>query len=745
MSNERQAKITTPLGEDLLLLHMSGQEALGRMFHYQVSLRGQKEDIDPNAIIGKAVCVEVETEDDESRYFHGFVSRFSQQGRSTNYANYSADIRPWLWFLTRNSDCRIFQEMTVPDIIKEIFDIHGFSDYEFRLNSGYRTWEYCVQYRESDFNFVSRLMEQEGIYYYFLHKEDKHTLVLTEGYSGHDAIAGESEIAFHHSDTGVRHGERSISNWASSCELQPGTYALKDYDFKKPKSDLSANRAIPREHANANYEIYDYPGEYTETSDGEQYALARIEELHANFAQVGADTDARSMSCGGLFTLAEHPRDDQNAEYLVTEAQYDVAVNDYSSAEAEAQEPFQCSFAAILSSSNFRSQRTTAKPAVQGPQTAKVVGPAGEEIFPDEFGRVKVQFHWDRYGESNENSSCWIRVGQTWAGPGFGSQFIPRIGHEVIVDFLEGDPDRPLITGVVYNADNMPPYSLPGSKTQSGIKTRSSPGGSAANCNEIRLEDKAGSEEFYVQAEKDYNQVVKNNRTESIGVDRSLDVGNDKSESVGNDRTENITNNNSLTVGNDETISIGANETITVGANHAESIGADKSLEVGGNHSESIGSNMSVNVGSNLTETVAINYAETVGVAMELTIGAAFTETVGAAKIQSIGAAKSVNVGANSSENIGSNKSVSTGGNLSVSVGGSHSEKTTKDYSLNAKKVTINADEEISIVTGKASITMKKDGTFNINGKNVDLTASGKMNAKASKNLTMKGKKILQN
>ena len=551
MPSERQVSVTTPLGEDLLFLHMSGEETLGRMFRFELSFRGQSDDINVNAILGETVCVQLDMEDNSSRYFHGYVTCFSQQGSSANYASYTADIRPWLWFLTRNADCKIFQEQKVPDIIKAIFDHHGFSDYKFDLSASYRAWEYCVQYRETDFNFISRLMEQEGIYYYFTHEKDKHVMVLTDGSQGHTKIPGEATIAFHESDIGLRRGKRSIANWGATCEIQPSAYALRDYNFTKPKSDLSSNRSIAREHAMAKFEIYDYPGEYNETSEGEQYALMRIEELHTQFAQVNAETDARSMMCGGLFTLSEHPREDQNKDYLVTEAHYDITANDYTSGGAMQDDPFRCSLGAILSTTPFRSQCNTPKPAVQGPQTAKVVGPAGEEIFPDEYGRVKVQFHWDRYSESNENSSCWIRVGQVWAGPGFGAQFIPRIGQEVIVGFLEGDPDRPLITGVVYNADNMPPYSLPGSKTQSGFKTRSSPGGAAANCNEIRLEDKKGSEEFFVQAEKDYNQVVKNNRTESIGVDRALDVGNNKTETVGNNRSETIGNDNSLTIATD--------------------------------------------------------------------------------------------------------------------------------------------------------------------------------------------------
>jgi type VI secretion system secreted protein VgrG len=364
---------------------------------------------------------------------------------------------------------------------------------------------------------------------------------------------------------------------------------------------------------------------------------------------------------------------------------------------------------------------------VRGTQTAIVVGPAGEEIYPDKYGRVKVQFHWDREGKRDENSSCWIRVAQVWAGAGWGGMYIPRIGHEVIVDFLEGDPDRPIIIGCVYHGANMPPYPLPDEKTKSVIKSDSSLGGGGSN--EIRFEDKKGKEEIYLHGQKDLTIAIENDKNQTIGHDESLLVKNNRKKTVGVNQSE----------------SIGSNKTIKVGSNHTESIGANMVLNVGANKTESIGGNETRTVGSTKTETVAINTAETIGAAKELTIGglyqvsvgAAMNETVGAAKAEEIGAFKAVVVGGNSTEKIG--------GSMSVDVGKDLSEKVAKTHSLKAKKVMIEAEDEIGLKTGDATLILKKDGSIMIKGKDMAVKASGKINAKADKDIVLKGQKIQEN
>jgi type VI secretion system secreted protein VgrG len=511
----RMITVSTPLDDGVLRFHkMSGSEELGRLFVYELELLSTEPDIAFADVVGQPMTVSVVLPGGSTRYFHGFVTRFSQIGRTEPYTRYHATLRPWLWFLTRTAQCRIYQEMAVPDIIKEIFGDRGFSDIQDNLNGSYRTWEYCVQYRETDFNFVCRLMEQEGIYFYFTHEEETHTLVLADGYSSHEATEGFETVAFlDQQEEGVEGYEDCINSWQLHQEIQPGAYALTDYDFTKPKTDLMVQSVVSRDHDKSDYEVYDYPGEYLENADGDAYVQARIQELQAQHERVRGTGTVRGLGTGALFTLSGYGREDQNREYLITATSYQLEMDIHrSAASAELLRPFSVAITAIDAQQQYRSPRITPKPVVQGPQTAVVTGPSGEEIWPDEYSRIKIQFPWDRLGESDENSSCWVRVSQNWAGKNWGGMFIPHIGQEVIVEFLEGDPDRPIITGRVYNADNMPPEDLPGSKTQSIIRDH---GG-----NEMIMEGADGSQFIHLR-QTCGNEVLMNAPTPDIHVKQS--------------------------------------------------------------------------------------------------------------------------------------------------------------------------------------------------------------------------------
>jgi type VI secretion system secreted protein VgrG len=420
----------------------------------------------------------------------------------------------------------------------------GFSDIEDRLSGGYRTWTYCVQYRETYFNFVSRLMEQEGIYYFFLHERGKCTIVLCDSRSKHDPYRDYDQIDFISDSRGSAVLER-ISEWTVEKRIRPGKFAHVDYNFKKPSTSLMSIEEDQKSHARADYEIYDYPGEYLEKADGDKYAKVRMEELAYSHESCSGQTDSRGICTGYLFSLARHTRRDLNREYLVTSIDYHVAAESYETSGGS-DERCVCFFTVIPGSVQFRPERITPKPIIQGSQTAVVVGPSGEEIYTDEHGRVKVQFHWDRQGKRDQDSSCWIRVSQLWAGANWGAMFIPRIGQEVVVDFLEGDPDRPIITGRIYHGENKPPYSLPDEKTKSTIKSDSSLGGGGFN--ELRFEDKKGDEEVYLHAQKNMTVRVENNRSTSIGASDSLSIGGNRSMSVGEDETNTVTKNWSRTV-----------------------------------------------------------------------------------------------------------------------------------------------------------------------------------------------------
>jgi type VI secretion system secreted protein VgrG len=735
---ERTAEVTSSVEDvEFLFRRMEATEELSRLFEYELEVLSEDHAIKLEDVVGQNVTVRLNVRDDEERYFNGYVSRFGHVGAVGKFGLYRATLRPWLWFLTRTSDCRIFQEKSVPDIIKEICNENGYSDIEDGLSESYRKWIYCVQYRETDFNFLSRLMEQEGIYYYFKHEDGKHTLVLADAHSSHELCPGYEEVPFYTQAEGDLMELDHIYEWSVQQEFQACAYALCDFDFERPRSDMKVRTKASREHPMADLEIYDYPGVYCEPGckaeqftsrdfidTGEFYAQSRINEMQSKYEHATGRGNARGLYAGGLFELTDCPRDDQNREYLIISATHEIQVSEYETmgkGDEVADEAYACDLTAMDSKQVFRSPRVTPKPVVQGPQTAVVVGPSGEEIWTDKFGRVKLQFHWDRYGKADENSSCWVRVAQVWAGKTWGGIQIPRIGQEVVVEFLEGDPDRPLITGRVYNGDNLPPYKLPDNQTQSGMKSRSTKSGGGGNFNEFRFEDKKGEEELYLHAEKDHTNITENDRSEDVGHDRSLHVANDKSEAVDN--------NKSIEIGVNHEESIGSNKKLSVGVNHDETIGANKTLKVGANHGENIGGNMTLTIAQMLTESVGVNYAETVGAAMQLTVGAAMTETVGANKSQT--------VGKNKSEDVGGSKTVSVKKDLSEKVDGKHVEQVTKEYGLAAKKIVLEAKDEVTIKTGRATIQMKKNGDITINGKKITVKGSG--------DVVMKGKKILQN
>ena len=524
----RGLKIDSPLGEDLICTSFSGQETLGRLFDYRLDLHSLNRDIQFQDIVGQRVTVTMELPDGE-RHFDGYVTEFRYTGTVGQYASYQAAVKPWLWFLTRTADCRIFQNQKVPDIIMSIFGDNGMSDFKDRLNDSYREWVYCVQYRETDFNFISRLMEQEGIYYYFEHIKGKHTLVLADGLGAHDTYPGYEVVPYFPPDPNAALRERDhIQEVTFTQAIVPGKYAIKDFDFEKPKVDLTAKLSASRPHAYPiqNPEIFDYPGEYVEVGDGETYVDKKLQELQAQHERVNASGSARGMCAGCVFTLEDYPRGDLNKEFLILSVMHVIKSTVLETSDSAGAEDFYtCQLEVMDSSQQYRSERITPKPIVQGPQTAIVVGPAGEEIHCDDYARVKIQFHWDRYGKDDENSSCWVRVSQLWAGKKWGGIHIPRIGQEVLVSFLEGDPDQPLITGRVYNADNMPPYDLPANKTQSGIKSRSTKEGRPKDFNEFRFEDKKDKEEIYLHAEKDLTTVVENHEHRTTYNTRKSIVG----------------------------------------------------------------------------------------------------------------------------------------------------------------------------------------------------------------------------
>ena len=580
---ERAIEVTSSLGTDVFLFRrMVVTEALGRPFEADLEILSRDDTIRLEDVLGQDMTISLELPNSETRYFNGLVSRFSYVGDLERLGLYHATLHPWLWFLTRTADCRIFQEETVPDIVKAVFREHGYTDFEEALNQTHRVWDYCVQYRETDFNFVSRLMEQEGIYYYFKHEDGRHILVLSDSYNSHQRFQGYERVPYFPLAADAIRERDHISGWLVRQEIQSGICALNDFDFTRPKADLTVNASVAREHRYSEFELYDYPGEYADTEDGNTYARLRIEELHTQYEVVEGQGNARGLAAGYLFELTGYPRVDQEREYLIVSATHALESDEYASTvSAGSQTIYTCSFTAIDSKQPFKPTRSTPKPIVQGPQTAMVVGKSEEEIDTDKYGRVKVQFHWDRNGQSDEHSSCWIRVAQIWAGNRWGGMYIPRIGQEVLVDFLEGDPDRPIITGRVYNADSMPPYDLPANKTRSTIKSNSSKGGGGSN--EIRFEDKKGEEQFFVHAEKDMDKRVKHDLREFVGNDQHIIVKANQKQLIEADKHEHVQGSNRGKVDGDLSLEIGGKRDEKVGTIYAVDAGQEIHLKGGMN------------------------------------------------------------------------------------------------------------------------------------------------------------------
>ena len=707
---ERLATVTSTLGKDVLLFRrMKAHEALGRMFRFDLELVSKESDIKFEDAIGQPMTVELQLGGDKSRFFSGLVTRFAQVGTSGRLAKYEVTLRPWLWFLTRTSDCRIFpkkeeaKKMSAPKIIMEVFREHGFTDFEDHLQESYKDREHCVQYRESDYDFVMRLMEDEGIYFYFRHEKDKHFLVLCDSYSSHDKISGYEKVPYFPRGNKEARERDHLFEWNICKTVQTGICALSDFDFELPKKNLEVKSSVGREHSHSKFEAYDYPGGYVDPADGEKdgkqndkdlkeayekFAKTRIEERQARHEELRGAGNARGLTAGALFELTDHPRKDQGGrEYLIVSVSHDVRGDDFASGggEGEGGEPYSCSIKAIDAKQPYRPARVTAKPVIRGPQTAIVVGKQGEEIWTDQYGRVRVQFHWDRYGESDEKSSCWVRVAQAWAGKQWGGIHIPRMGQEVIVEYLEGDPDRPIITGSVYNGDNLPPYELPANQTQSGIKTRSTKEGTDENFNEIRFEDLKGEEQVFIHAEKN----------------QDLEVENDETHWVGHDRTKKVDNDETITIGN------------------------DKAVDVANNHKETVGGTQTVTVKKSRTDSVSENE--------ERTVSGNRTRSVGKDETISIAATQKVSVDKNRSAAIAKDDGLSVGGNLATSVSKNAETTVTNNYSLDAKKIVIEAGTEISLKTGSASIVMKKNGDITINGKKINIKGSGDVIIKGSK------------
>ena len=556
----------------LTFASMCGQETLSELFSYTIQLKtpdklnigyfAPSSNLPLKPMVGKDLTVAIELEGGDKRYISGLVTAARVVGHQGRGVVYELRLEPWLELATRTSDYKIFQDKSVVDILDEVLGEYPF-EMEKRLTETYPKRNFQVQYGETDYDFLQRLMQEFGIYYFFEHSEGSHKLVLVDAIGSHKPCPGSPSVSFH--QQGLKLDKEFIDTIAAKESLRTGKWVLDDFDFKKPKAKLTSIVAKPRETGHPDYEHYEWPGDYFDKSEGEFLTKVRMEAQKSLGSRVYGSGTIRTLVTGCTFNLENCPTVDANREYLIIDSSFMIQDNGEHSSQGQ-EFVYGTSFELLPTSEVFRPQRTIKKPHTHGPQSAIITGPAGEEIWTDKYGRVKVQFLWDRYGKWDENSSCWIRVSQPWAGKGFGGIQIPRIGQEVIVDFKNGDPDLPIITGRVYNADTMPPWGLPGSKTQSGMFSHSI-GGGPANANALRFEDKPGQEELWLHAEKDQRIEVNNDESHWIGNDRSKTIDHNETIRVANDRTASIGHDCSRAVKNDEQVTVGKNKTTMVGEN----------------------------------------------------------------------------------------------------------------------------------------------------------------------------------
>jgi type VI secretion system secreted protein VgrG len=653
-------QVTTPLGPDALALErLEGEEHVSAPFHLRLSLSASKP-VDATRLLGKAACVTLIDGDGNKRYLNGITTRFAQTGDVC-----AAELRPWLWLLSLFSDNRIFQAKSVPDIVTAVFSGAGFTDYRNDLRHTYKPLDYCVQYRETNLAFVSRLMESAGIFYFFEHTDSAHTLVLGDDPASFQDCENAASLAYLPLGApGDWLSDLRVNSVACESEVAVQSYLTDDFNFTVPATNLSATTG------DGTRRVYDYPGGYDTVADGEDLAKRRMDALSAvGEKRVRGESPVRGLRAGGAFTLTGHPDKTLNARHALRTVTHMAARREYAN-----------SFVAFPAATPFRPPLVTPPPRIGGSQTAIVVGPSGKEIYTDKYGRVKVQFHWDQQGKNDENSSCWIRVAQTWAGVNWGAFTLPRIGQEVVVTFLDGDPDRPLITGCVYNGDNPVPYALPEDQTKTVLKSNSSEGGGGSN--EFTLEDKKGSEQIYVHAQKDLVVDVLNDQTVTITQNRgvTLSQGNDTLTISEGNRTATISKgNDSLTVaeGNrtvaiskgNETLSVQGTRGVTVTGAETHTNKANFTQSVSGNFSQSVSGNFTLSVDGDITIKASGALTLQSGTGLTITAGTALTASAGTTASVKAGTGLTLQSSTSFTLQGGASGTINGGGMLSVKGG----------------------------------------------------------------------------
>ncbi|VEJ56327.1 type VI secretion system Vgr family protein [Pragia fontium] len=726
------------------------EEELSTLFKLEITAASNDASLNMDGQLLQNASFTVKVDGEVKRTVNGLVAAAHQGESGFDRTYYHFIIRPELWLLTLTQDNRIYHFKSVPDIISELLQKHNVRA-DSKLMDYHKAWEYITQRNETDYDFFCRLAAEEGIVFWF----EENQMFYSDSRTG--MMGGEALIYNAHTQSANR--ESVVHKLRYGATMQPNAVHLKDYKFSHP--DVGLDTKAKASGKLPSYTIYESYGRYDDDGVAQQYAKYRLEAHQANSASGQAESNCFQLMPGKIFTISEHPNDAINSNWQIVKIVHRGSLpqsvgNESSSGERVATLTNQFSF--IPGSIDWRAPFIS-KPTVYGNETATVVGPAGEEIYVNEYGEVKVHFHWNKYDAADEKASCWVRAGQGWNGDGFGFMAIPRIGTEVIIAYLNGDIDQPIIVGTVYNGKNAPPVSLPAKKTRMTIRSQTHKGD---GFNEIGLEDESGQEEFYMHAQKDmnvdvlndkgvhvindHNENVDNNQTMVVGVDQKLNVGNNQDGTIGVDQTLDVGNNQTNTIGNNQDSTIGVDQRWTIGSNQTNTIGVDQTTSIGSNQTDTIGANRSANVGGNDTLTVMGNQAETIAIAKAETIGAAKALSIGGAYQITVGAAMNTTVGLTQTSEVGINKTMMIGKDYKQTVGKNKTSVIAQNTSMKSgKHIKINAGDTFTIICGKSMLKMEKSGKITLNGKELAVKTSAKQTYTASGNIKMKGKKILDN
>lgn len=718
---ERTLQIQSPYGKGMAIKTLQGEEGISQLYQFELTLTSKDPNLG-NSGIGQPLTISIDTEQ-TIRYLSGIITDFGylhEDPDELDYHLYTCTVRPSLWYLSQRIDSRVFVDKTVLDIAAIILGEMGIT-YQNNCQNGYRTYGHSTQYQETSLDYLSRLFEQEGIYYYFEHSAGTHTLILADNNGQQSPILGKTTLPYHSKYIAAGTPDQAyIDTWQHTDHLNTKQVSVNDYNYQMAKTKLTASGQT-HSLGGQSTEQYDFYTNFKNPGQADHYKTVRTEDHKAHSQTITASGNVLTIAPGYTFSLERHPHQASNSEYLITQAHYDFQEAGHTTGQDLSH--YRIDFNAIPKAYQYRAPRHTPKPRMLGTQAAIVTGPAGEEVYTNEYGDIKLQFHWDRYGPMNEKSSDWIRVIQGSAGGSFGSINTPRIGEEVLVDFINGDSDRPIVVGRLYNSSNPPPWGFPAAAKKSGIKSKSfnSP---LSNFNELMFDDTASNELVNFQAQKDLTSLIKHDETRTVNHDRMTTIDNDETVTVKGNRTETVKQNETITIEQNRTETVQQNETIIIQQNRTETVEQNETITINANRTESVKGNESISITGNRTKSVTGN--ETVAITGNQTVN------ISQNKSESVSQSRSISVTQNQSNSVGLNHSHTVGENLSQTVGQSLQQNAGQSITSSAGTTyVISAGDQIVLSVGSASLVMTSGGAIQLNGTTIEIGASGNIHIAA--------------